>query len=328
MPSATASGSGLLRPIAIPGPTIARFAEVEPWRREGVASATLFGPTGSEAAIQAELDDDIELLVRVAGFSAGAASPQRPPSRTHEVLLAVDGRFAVIAGSEQVVLEPWDCCLVPAGVPRRVTNLEGRDSVIVSLIVASIEHTLAHALQVARFAALRPLRRRGLLNLAPRAFVEQLSPRDLFLLVGPKAGGRPGMRHALQGPERFCVALARTPAGNGPAAHVHTRSDELFLVVQGRYEVVWGDDCERSVELGPFDLAHFRPGINRTFRALDDGSAMLPIVVGTDDELADLAWLPAVERELAARVPRFFLAIAKLCGLRFTSRHALGEQRS
>ncbi len=280
----------------------------------------LLGPQGSGAPLEGLHNEDIECRISIEQVPAGTRSPVRRPARTHEILLALGGSFQVLCGDWQTTLHDFDCCLVPAGTPRVFENVGGQSARLVSIVVASIDAAHAQQPGVARSSELKPVRARGLMRLVPEAFLDVLSPRDLYLLVGPHDGGRPGVRHALGGPQRFLVALARTPLGNGPAAHIHRHSDELFLVLQGRYKITWGDCCEHSAELGPLDLAAFPPGVNRTFEAIADDSVMLPVVVGANDELQDIVWLRAIEEQLAARVPALMMQLARLIGLRFIDR--------
>ena len=54
-----------------------------------------------------------------------------------------------------------------------------------------------------------------------------------------------------------------TAPGGGPPAHVHTREDEFFYVLDGTFEVRIGDDVH---ELGPGGFAYVPRGVVHNFR--------------------------------------------------------------
>jgi len=166
--------------------------------------------------------------------------------------------------------------------------------------------------------AIRPLRERFPIRFAP-AIHDVLSPRTLLPLVGPVAFG-PG-RFAIHGPQGLVVALVTTPPGTGPALHVHTQSTEIFVVLEGRFRVLWGEEGEHDVHLEAGDAIAIPPGFNRAFEAVGAGPHwLLPVVVGADDETEDIAWLPAVEKALRAAATPWQVAVALRTRLRIASR--------
>lgn len=68
--------------------------------------------------------------------------------------------------------------------------------------------------------------------------------------------------HATAG-EAFCLVREETKPGGGPPLHVHHRQTELFVVQEGDYEFVAGDQRLRA---GPGDVVVVPPGTPHAFR--------------------------------------------------------------
>lgn len=230
--------------------------------------------------------------------------------------------LVVVAGAVEVDGDRharFDTRLLASGGGPTLHN-PGPEVARVVVVGWAAEHRRAGA--SGRFADTRPIRHRFPLRWVPSAFRDVLSPRDLHLLLGPR-GGR--MRYAVTGPDALLVALASTPPGTGPALHVHTRSHEVFVVCEGRFRVRWGDAGEHEAVLEPFDVAAFPPGVNRTFEnAGGEANWILPIVVGANDELEDIVWLPPIRDALRRRLPAAVVAVATRTVLKIRPRAALG----
>ena len=81
--------------------------------------------------------------------------------------------------------------------------------------------------------------------------------------------------------------------GQGPATHVHKRSDEAFYVLSGRFAFTRGDE---EVEATPGSLVFIPKGTRHMYRALVDESRVLILYVpagGFDDFLRELDGLLA-----------------------------------
>lgn len=168
-----------------------------------------------------------------------------------------------------------------------------------------------------------PVRDRFPVRFAPRLH-DVLGPRTLFPVVGPVSFG-PG-RFAIRGPDELVMALATTPKGTGPALHVHRLSTEMFVVLAGRFRISWGERGEHEVELGPLDSIVVPTGVNRDFSALhDEENWLLALVVGCNDEMEDIVFLPAVEAELVRAGPAWLASIATSTRIRVGER--VGEVR-
>jgi|SRR5579872_1805449 len=76
--------------------------------------------------------------------------------------------------------------------------------------------------------------------------------------------------------------------GQGPAPHVHQRSDEAFYVLAGRFAFTRGD---QELEAAPGSLVFIPKGTRHRYRALEDESRVLILYVpagGFDDFLREL----------------------------------------
>ncbi|MCB9760226.1 MAG: cupin domain-containing protein [Alphaproteobacteria bacterium] len=248
-------------------------------------------------------------------LSADRPLEARAPTGGCRVLLCVDGAVRLRSGHLDTILGPRDLALVPTGTPHRVESSGRANLLAVDFIRFPAFHTA-----VARAGQIQPVREHPLFRLGLGVFSELLGPRDLRLLVGPETGlMRP--RYAITGPQHLVITLATTPPGTGPAMHVHTRTHEAFIVLDGQFDVVWGDRAEHHERLNRLDAIVIPPGVNRTFRNVGDTTgAILPIVVGADDELEDIAWLSSVRDDLAERVPAPLLWVAEKMKLRFVER--------
>ena len=242
----------------------------------------------------------------------------------HHLVVVRSGELALRPrGHEPVVLLPRDAYLLPPATACHVHAL-GEEVDVLCLTYQERAPGGAWAYGgrerggLVRSSGVRPLRERIPIRWAP-AIHDVLSPRTLLPLVGPVAWG-PG-RFALRGPQGLVVALVTTPTGTGPALHVHTQSTEIFVVLEGTFRIVWGEEGEHEVLLHAGDVVVIPPGYNRAFEAVGEGPHwLLPIVVGADDETEDIAWLPAVERRLRAVAHPVQVAIARRARLRIAAR--------
>jgi quercetin dioxygenase-like cupin family protein len=63
-------------------------------------------------------------------------------------------------------------------------------------------------------------------------------------------------------------------AGDASPLHVHSREDEIFLLIQGRAAVWAGDD---RYEVGPGGVAFLPKDLPHAYRVLEDGTQMLTL---------------------------------------------------
>ena len=75
---------------------------------------------------------------------------------------------------------------------------------------------------------------------------------------------------------------------------------EVFIPLTGRWSILWGNQGENEVELGPYDVVSVPISVMRGFRNVSDQEALLLVVLGGTDP-GQVEWtgdvLGAVEKE-------------------------------
>ena len=114
-----------------------------------------------------------------------------------------------------------------------------------------------------------------------------MSPADLGGQLSPKpavVGGDAGV---------FRLGIVSCPPKNGPALHIHWKTHETFIALDGEWEIKWGDEGENSVFLKPYDLIAVPPMVARQFINLSDKEARLMVIIqGAPDEFDDVGRMP------------------------------------
>ena len=240
---------------------------------------------------------------RVAPHAKRAFAPEAHPTRVTAYIVAA-GAMRTLDGGRLPANS-----LYLAGAGERVhlrldPSAEDSGADILALAYEPPAPFTPHAsARIARAVDLRPLRSRAPVKWVPDAIGDFLSPRDLYLALGPVARGP--LRFRVVGPDKLVTVFVQTPKGTGPALHVHTLTTEMFCALKGRFRITWGDRGEHETILHPLDSIVIPRGHNRAFEALDEGENwLLPMVVGTNDEREDILWLDHVFAPVQARLPR------------------------
>jgi mannose-6-phosphate isomerase-like protein (cupin superfamily) len=133
------------------------------------------------------------------------------------------------------------------------------------------------------------------------AFLDQRIPtyeREIINMVGMGVTENAELRpHVKAGAEGFSITYIRAPKGKGAALHRHA-TEEVFLPVQGRWQVFWLEgDTERTLDLDEGDMCNVPIGIYRGFRNVSDhpGALLMAVVGGPDAGKVD--WHPSVVAE-------------------------------
>ena len=66
------------------------------------------------------------------------------------------------------------------------------------------------------------------------------------------------------------LAILESTPSKGPVLHAHPYN-EIFLCLEGKYGIYWGDQGEHCVELNPLDLFSVPPGVMRQVVNIGDG---------------------------------------------------------
>lgn len=247
-------------------------------------------------------------------------------------VVCLQGMLALDGDGHSRTMDQYDSVLIPPYQKAQLKGLDiesrylrisyradARERGLLSRLPGRARSAVKRTLSaVARFKHLKPIRERWYMQLIPEAFRDVLSPRDLYLLIGP---AKARARYAITGPDHFLVTLVRTPPGTGPALHIHRFTTEIFVVLEGQFRVYWGDQGEHEVILNPYDAIAIPPGLNRAFENIGgEQNAFMPVVIGANDELKDIVWLPDIKATVSEQVPAPWFALAKTFVLRFAQR--------
>jgi mannose-6-phosphate isomerase-like protein (cupin superfamily) len=119
----------------------------------------------------------------------------------------------------------------------------------------------------------------------PESFIDTVIPRyerDLYSIIGQSVFEDSAMQPAITIRHPFSLSLIRVDPGKGAGLHAHT-TEEVFMPVDGKLAVFWGDEGENEVELGPLDTVTVPIGVMRGFRNVDDKTIQVIAIVGGDD---------------------------------------------
>jgi mannose-6-phosphate isomerase-like protein (cupin superfamily) len=118
------------------------------------------------------------------------------------------------------------------------------------------------------------------------------------------AAAKPHVGHLAAG---FGIAYARAKPGNGPFMHNHD-TNETFIPLAGRWAFEYeADDGTHRVELDPYDVISFPPGVQRRFENINpapgDEYGLMMAVIGGNSPQAEYS--PEAEALLidAGRLP-------------------------
>jgi quercetin dioxygenase-like cupin family protein len=118
---------------------------------------------------------------------------------------------------------------------------------------AMLQRVARFASRVANPGAFPDLQQQGRL----RSVSYQLSPGEL--------GGPAPITQA----HNFHLSISTLSKGIRPTVHSHPYN-EVFMPLNTRFRLYWGETLEDSIDLEPFDVASVPPGVFRTFENLDD----------------------------------------------------------
>lgn len=157
----------------------------------------------------------------------------------------------------------------------------------------------------------KQLFKKGIFKIVPTHVLKQFGSGELYPLVGPMPISL-GANYMHKGPDNFILILTKNKVGDGPLMHKHTLSTEIFIPLQGKYKVTVDDNI---YELEPYDMIMIEKGRYRDFRALEDDSVLLPIVLGTNDESKDIIFPKSVEESFPG-MRKNYLRLGKIFGLK------------
>jgi mannose-6-phosphate isomerase-like protein (cupin superfamily) len=149
--------------------------------------------------------------------------------------------------------------------------------------------------RVSRYKKLKP---------QPWIFVDFALPkgeRDILSVIGDGVKDRKSLAidPAIKKVGSFHVIIVRAKPGHGAALHAH-KTEEVFMPLQGKWAVFWGDKGERRVVLDQYDTISVPPGVMRGFVNVGRKPGILHTTLGGKDP-GKLTWSRSVLDEVKAR---------------------------
>jgi quercetin dioxygenase-like cupin family protein len=129
--------------------------------------------------------------------------------------------------------------------------------------------TPGHSAPISRDHMLKRIARFAERQTDPGAFPdlkEQTGLRSVSYRLSPGQTGGPA---PIQEPHNFHLSISTLSKGVRPTVHSHPYN-EVFMPLNARFRVFWGESLVDSVDLEPFDVISVPAGVFRTFENLDD----------------------------------------------------------
>jgi uncharacterized RmlC-like cupin family protein len=172
--------------------------------------------------------------------------------------------------------------------------------------------------RVARYADLTPYGRQHTDSIDPSVF-EQLTARRVLSIMAPHNYTGRSAQAPIKSIPGAVISIAETPPGNAPALHAHDTAIENFFVINGRFRIIWGDEGQHSLELGPMDFISIPPNVNRTFLNITDETARLLAIIQPlgEDQQDRVAFATSVASNIAGQYGAETLEALKAIGFHF-----------
>lgn len=137
------------------------------------------------------------------------------------------------------------------------------------------------------------------LEASPQAFVDTRIPqyeRDIYNVIGRGVTEDAGLAPSISDSRYFSITYVGAEPGKGAALHAH-ETIEVFIPLVGKWAAYWGAEGDKKIEIEPFDVISFPPGIYRGFRNIGDAPGMLMAIIGSKEATGDggrVDWAPSV----------------------------------
>ena len=95
---------------------------------------------------------------------------------------------------------------------------------------------------------------------------QQQGQRSVSYRLSPGELGGPA---PISTPHNFHLSISTLSKGIRPTVHSHPYN-EVFMPLNTRFRLYWGETLADSIDLEPFDVASVPPGVFRTFENLDE----------------------------------------------------------
>ena len=103
---------------------------------------------------------------------------------------------------------------------------------------------------------------------------QQQGQRSVSYRLSPGQTGGPA---PISQPHNFHLSISTLSKGVRPTVHSHPYN-EVFMPLNARFRVYWGENLEESLELEPFDVISVPAGVFRTFENLDEGEGFMAAI--------------------------------------------------
>lgn len=137
------------------------------------------------------------------------------------------------------------------------------------------------------------------LRASPQAFVDTRIPeyeRDIYNVIGRGVTEDKDLAPSITDARYFSITYVGADPGKGAALHAH-ETIEVFIPLTGTWAAYWGDEGDKEIEIDPFDVISFPPGVYRGFRNIGDSPAMLMAIIGSKESTGDggrVDWAPKI----------------------------------
>ena len=137
------------------------------------------------------------------------------------------------------------------------------------------------------------------LKASKQAFVDTRIPeyeRDIYNVIGRGVTEDASLAATITDARYFSITYVGADPGKGAALHAH-ETIEVFVPLTGRWAAYWGEHGDKEIEIEPFDVISFPPGVYRGFRNIGESHAMLMAIIGSKVETEDggrVAWAPKI----------------------------------
>ncbi len=137
------------------------------------------------------------------------------------------------------------------------------------------------------------------LRASPQAFVDTRIleyERDIYNVIGRGVTEDKDLAPSIPDSRYFSITYVGAQPGKGAALHAH-ETIEVFIPLVGRWAADWGAEGDKEIELDPFDVVSFPPGVYRGFRNIGETEGMLMAIIGSKETTGDggrVDWAPKI----------------------------------
>lgn len=158
----------------------------------------------------------------------------------------------------------------------------------------------------------------------PVVVLEKIAANKVYPMMVPQDYAGRSSLAPLRGAPGLALTIAECPPGDGPGLHVHEKTVENFLCLQGKFQISWGDNGERSIILNALDMVSVPPGVNRRFENVSNelGRLLVMIQIPFGENSDNVAYSPSVGKELEEQYGKGAVESLSKIGFKFDAESA------